>query len=351
MSENISSADPQLTGCVRSLLDGMAEPVALLSPGGVIRYHNPAFRILCAAPVQGRMLTDISEGDAESLQTFLHRASGTSSPLLGTLMLASRKGARHRVQARRVQLGTTGPMVLIQLDAGAEQRFEALSRKVAELDRDIAQRRHAEAVLQESLRERELLLRELQHRVKNNLQMLGRLLRRAERETASEEARAALRDVSARLSAIHAVQRLLYGSTTPAAINSRLLIDDVAAGAVALAPHEVDWRVDSIALAFQIDAATSLALVLNELVTNAIKHGRPARGKLHIAISLLREGEELMLVVADNGPGFDHQQDPETNSGLDLVAGITGQLGGSTVIDTREGARFTIRFPLAAFCH
>jgi two-component sensor histidine kinase len=240
---------------------------------------------------------------------------------------------------------------MLTLDRGEEERFVALSRKVAELDEESRERRHAEAVLGEALRERDLLLRELQHRVKNNMHMLTALLQGAERETASPEAKAVLRDASQRFSAVSAVQQLVYGASGLDEIDGDELVTAVARGAVTLAAREVSLAIEAEPFPLPIEPAVSVALIVNELVTNSAKYGHRAEAHQMITLSWAKEGSEVQLIVEDNGPGFPPPQGGRRASGLGLVRGLLRQLGGSLQIqaggtENGAGARCVVRFPV-----
>lgn len=343
MCANILSDELFVGDDIVSLLDGMVEPVALLSLEGFVRYENPAFRRLFGNLV-GRPLSHLEASDKARFDLFLRRSRGTTSALFGTMSVAQGPSSRHRILARRVQL-RSGPALHVQLDAKAESRFAKLTKQVEELNWEIAERRHAEAVLQESVRERELLVRELQHRVKNNMQMLESMLRRAERETGSPEAKAAIRDVSGKIRAVAAVQRLLYAADSPTTLSSEALIEAVMASAASLAPSDVSWARTCELFHLEVNTATAIALIVNELLINAVKHGRPADGTPRIAVTLHKRESGARLVIADNGSGFDPAERIGASSGLGLVKGLVRQIGGTLTIEQDEGARITICFP------
>lgn len=342
MSANILSDDLSIGADVVSLLDGMVEPVALLSLEGIVRYENPAFRRLFGQLV-GLPLSQLEASDKPRLDLFLRRSRGTTSALFGTMSVMEDPQSRHRILARRVQL-RSGPALHVQLDAQAESRFAKLTRQVEELNKEIAERRHAEAVLQELVRERELLVRELQHRVKNNMQMLESMLRRAEREASTPEAKAAIQEVSAKVRAVAVVQRLLYAADNPTSLSSQALIEAVTASLASLAPSDVVWSRECDDFLLEVNTATAIALIVNELLTNAVKYGRPADGVPRIAVMLHKRGSSAQLVVLDNGPGFDPGDFTGASSGLALVKGLVRQIGGSWSIEHDQGARLTICF-------
>jgi len=327
---------------VASLLDGMVEPIALVSLNGVVRYQNRAFRQLCGVVI-GHPLSDLEKGDKSRLEVFLRRSSGTTAALLGTMQLSEDLSSRHRALARRVQL-EGGSAILVQLDVQAERRFADLSRQVDDLNQEVARRRQAEAVLKESVSEREMLVRELQHRVKNNMQMLESMLRRAERETETVEAKAAIKEVSGKVRAVAAVQRLLYTSENLTTISSAALAEAVIASVSSLAPPDVSWYPDCDAFPIAVSTATTVALILNELLTNAVKHGRCTGCNPIISVKLQKQEASVRLLVADNGPGFEYRERVGNASGLGLVRGLVRQIGGTMTVEQNNGAQISVCF-------
>jgi two-component sensor histidine kinase len=334
-----------------AVLEAIAEPALVLDPDHRIVALNRRARVLLGSEAAGLPIHDLHLSPPEEVGRYLDRCRGSSDGLLGMLML--RKGddaEKHRCRGARVQM-PGGAGVMLTLDRGEEERFVALSRKVAELDAEIRERRHAEAVLAEALRERDLLLRELQHRVKNNMHMLTALLQGAERETASPEAKAVLRDASQRFSAVSAVQQLVYGASGLDEIDGDELVTAVARGAVTLAAREVSLAIEAEPFPLSIEPAVSVALIVNELVTNSAKYGHRAEAHQMITLSWAKEGSEVQLIVEDNGPGFPPPHGGRRASGLGLVRGLLRQLGGSLQIqaggtENGAGARCVVRFPV-----
>jgi two-component sensor histidine kinase len=346
--ENITSADLAPDAGAKALLEALPEAALLLSRDGMILTSNRAARVFLGRDVTGDPLGALQVGDDPALARYIDRCFGTSSPLIGSIMLnRGEKTAPCRLFGCRATL-PGGAAVLLRLDPNEDGRFTALNHKVTELHGEIRQRRHAQAILAETVAERELLLRELQHRVKNNMHMLDGILRGAEREARSEEAKCALRDVSLRIAAIGAVQQLLYSSEGIETIDSTRLVEAVSKGALALARNEAGTRFDVDSFRIPIETAVTVALILNELLTNAVKYGQPASGMQQVAVEMtLAADRQVTLTISDNGPGFAQQQSHRRASGVGLVKGLLRQLGGSLHIgSTPEGTTCRVGFPL-----
>lgn len=331
-----------------SVLDAWPEPALIVRPDGSLAHMNRRAAQLLAAGSTDRRADEWLGADVDQAQVYFQRCLGTAAPLLGTLTVRTPDGA-DRVQCRGARLATAaGATLLVRLTRTDEERFRALSTKVTELNEEITRRKHAEAILQETVRDKELVMRELQHRVKNNMQMLSGMLLGAVREARTPDAGSALRDAAARFSAVGAVQQLLYGSGELGVIDTEALVRTLLGGLKALAaqPLETSSRVDATEL--PVDTATPVALILNELLTNSLKYGRPAEGAQRVHVTFVKEGDGLLLRVEDNGPGFAVADQGRRASGLGLVRGLLRQLGGRLEVEADGGARCTATF---AFPH
>jgi two-component sensor histidine kinase len=183
---------------------------------------------------------------------------------------------------------------------------------LAFLWRALREKRRTALALQGTLRERELLLREIHHRVKNNLQMVGGLLRMQGRHIADPAARDAVRDSQDRVRSMALIHQDLYMEDDPRGIAMAPYIEKLAKGLLkshGVDPGRITLATDVEPLHLDVDTAMPIGLILNELVVNALKHAFPngRQGALHI--TLRRTGDELLLEVADDGIGHDAQQD------------------------------------------
>lgn len=329
-----------------ALLEGLPEPALLVGEDETILYANRAAAALMGERVAGQPLAAWHRGEATVLATYLNRCLGSRQPLVGMLELRADAGPR-KLQCRGSLVAAEGKRaILLRLSRIDEERFTALTRKVEELNRELRERRRAEAILDESLKERELLVRELQHRVKNNMHMLAAMLVGAEREATSAEAKVALRDAAVRFHAVSAVQQLLYESADVESINSEALVATLLRAAVSTAPEAPLTEVSVDAIDLPIEAAVPIALMLNELLTNAIKYGRLPTRRQKVRLEFLQKSQRVEITVADNGPGFDLADYRKRASGLGLVKGLLRQLGGALTVEQDDGSRCSATFPL-----
>jgi PAS domain S-box-containing protein len=203
---------------------------------------------------------------------------------------------------------------------------------------DVSERKQAEY-------QQRILLDELNHRVKNNLQMLHSLLRTAQRESNNEEAKSVLEDAAHRIGAIAAAQRVLYSAQSATSFSANDFLEAVChAGQQAFGGDvKIDVAPSDGELSNEI--SMPLALILNELLTNAVKHGLNGRRHGAIKVRLARSGDRFDLTVEDDGAGFELRPSSRRSSGLGLVTGLARQLGGTFEVQRPAGARCIVSFP------
>jgi two-component sensor histidine kinase len=218
---------------------------------------------------------------------------------------------------------------------------------------EVTERKRAEERIQASLDEKEILLKEIHHRVKNNLQVISSLLDMQSLTIENPAAIEALQDSRTRVRTMAYVHERLYRSVDLASIDVPDFVTSLTGHLVEVygrrpAPIRLVQEIESISL--DLDTAITFGLIINELVSNALKHGFPPEGieegEVCVRFSSLPEGE-LELQVSDNGVGMPEGLDPlDTHSlGLRLVVMLTQQLKGTVELDRSKGTTFRIRFP------
>ena len=214
---------------------------------------------------------------------------------------------------------------------------------------EITERKRTEAVLRETLLEKESLLKEIHHRVKNNLQIISSLLRLQSNQIDDSSGKAALLDMQNRVRSMALIHEHLYRSEHLAAVDLpnylRQLCNQLFRVLV-LTPDRIRLLLDLAPLNLEIDQAIPCGLLVNELVTNAFKHAFPegSGGEVRVELRAYPEGSGWLLRVADNGVGLPPDLDPGnlTSLGLKLVADLSRQLGGRLTIGAGPGAVFEV---------
>lgn len=204
---------------------------------------------------------------------------------------------------------------------------------------DISERRQAET-------QQRLLFDELNHRTKNNMQMLQSLLFAAARTAHSEEARKVLNEASARIAAMAAAQRVLYGRSDTSRFAAEEFLPAVCETIRQLLPQGSRIECGAARGVLSNDVAMPLALILNELLTNAAKHGVKDHARHGVRVSLTSQDGRLALCVEDDGEGFDLEAVRKRSSGLLLVLGLARQLHGTFYV-TKNPSRACLDFPAA----
>jgi PAS domain S-box-containing protein len=217
---------------------------------------------------------------------------------------------------------------------------------------DISDRKHKEESIQDSLREKDILLGEIHHRVKNNLQIVHSLLDLQSTNIVDPLVLGMLRDSQNRIRSMALIHQTLYESTDFAQVDFRNFLDSLLPTLVAAYGVDFDRVGLSINLSevlLPIDSAIPCGLAINELVSNALKHAFPANRHGEITIRMTYESRDhVLLSVSDNGVGIpaDFEIDQSTTLGLHLVVLLADQLGGTLAIQRSGPTRFDLRFPV-----
>ncbi len=258
---------------------------------------------------------------------------------------ATRRSSARGLRATRGD-GTT---FLAEIDL-APVRIQGAPSVLAGIN-DVTEITKAQDALRQSLSEKVTLLQEIHHRVKNNLQIISSLLFLQQDALASEDAREALQESVFRVRSMALIHETLYGVASLDRIDlhdyTRRLCSTLQAS---LAPR-TRVEVTPGPLLIGIDAAVPVGLILNELVTNAMKYGTPpaSRGNVQptIQIALGEDEHHHEMRVRDNGPGLTTNplEGKRTGLGLQLVNSLTRQLRGTISLEPGEGTTFHLRWP------
>jgi len=215
--------------------------------------------------------------------------------------------------------------------------------------RDITDLRNAEKKLKKSLKEKETLLKEIHHRVKNNLMIISSLLNLQSHYIKDKEALDVFRESQNRAKSMAMIHERLYQSTDLKNIDFgeyiRSLTTDLYHSMVS-DPSQVELDLDLEDVRIDINTVVPLGLIVNELVTNSMKYAFPPGESGLIKVELCRANENIVLRVSDNGVGFPANVDyKNTNSlGLQLVNNLIIQIDGELKLDKSQGTTFTLRF-------
>jgi len=204
-----------------------------------------------------------------------------------------------------------------------------------------------------SLREKEVLLQEVHHRVKNNLQVISSLIHMQVRKLRDVSSRSALEECQNRVLAISLIHEKLYQSRDYARVPFSDYAKSLAANifhATGVSPKNVKLNVAFESFSLAVDKAIPCGLILNELITNALKHAFPNERRGTICVLMRRAGDEIEFQVGDDGAGMNADFDAAKSDslGMQLVQTLVEQLDGRLEVLHEAGTTFQIRFPVGA---
>ena len=222
-----------------------------------------------------------------------------------------------------------------------------------DIRREMHRLEEVEESLRDALAEKELLLRELHHRVKNNLNVIKSLVQLQKSRSRDPDFIEASDELVGRIFAMALVHDQLYGDTGKGSIDPGTYVDALArnlASSLGLDASRVTRRIDSKGRRLSADMAMPLGLIVNEAFMNAAKHARTeSRPSPSILISLQAKGPEYRLVIEDDGPGPSAAGD--SGLGMKLVASLASHMGGTSSLVAIEGpngpagTRFELSWP------
>ncbi|MEE8574444.1 MAG: histidine kinase dimerization/phosphoacceptor domain -containing protein [Thermodesulfobacteriota bacterium] len=222
------------------------------------------------------------------------------------------------------------------------------------LSTEVEERKLTQDVLKNTLAEKEVLMKEIHHRVKNNLQVVSSLLslESSHAQRGSKDPQEIFKQSQDRISSMSLVHELLYQSGDISNISLpeyfKILTENIFKS-YAYSPSKVNLKMNIEEIKLDIDTSITLGLILTELCTNVLKYAFPEGAHGELKIDFMRaENSNYLLVVSDNGVGLPVGFDTgkSTGMGFILVKSLVKQLGGSLEIESAKGASFKLTFPL-----
>jgi two-component sensor histidine kinase/sensor domain CHASE-containing protein len=259
------------------------------------------------------------------------------------------------IEATATALATGAPQTMeFDVEVNGTRRFfeerivASGENEAIALVRDVTAQKRAEEE-----QRKEILLKEIHHRVKNNLQVISSLLALQAGAASDPHTRSLLRESQDRIRSMALIHEKLYQTGSERGVTFAEYARDLAAHlrhSYAGDSEAVDVEVDVAELSLDMDVSVPCGLIINELLSNALKHAFPGGRKGRVRLGLRRgEGDTLVLTVSDDGIGFPSDIDvraPRT-LGLRIVNILAAQIGGSLDLRTAGGTTFTLAFPAA----
>lgn len=244
-----------------------------------------------------------------------------------------------------------GTVFMVQMDVSTLFDDEGKAIYHAIYVQDITERNAIQKKIKDSLAEKEVLLSEIHHRVKNNLAMISSLLSLQSRQVKDERLTEALRESRQRIKTMALIHEKLYQTGNLARIPLpdyiRKLVDDLI-GSLSIRGQRVTLKIDVMDISLDIDTMIPCGLIMNELITNTLKYAFAGVASPELAVSFrFAQDEGYEFIVADNGIGLPGEVELEKSEtlGLMLIRNLTLQLGGTVKVVRGGGTKFIVRFP------
>jgi two-component sensor histidine kinase len=204
-----------------------------------------------------------------------------------------------------------------------------------------------DTLIKKMLHEKEILLAEVFHRVKNNMNIVTSLLNLKKITSESQETKDALEECRNRVFSMALVHQNIFNNDTLIGLNFKHyiinLVDEIANSFGSKDSYEIKYDLDEI----QLDLSTSIpcGLIINELITNSFKYAQVPGKKLIISILLKKENGKIRLMVQDNGPGIAENFMTEKNTlGMELIDSLSDQINGNSQFKNNDGTSFELIF-------
>ena len=213
---------------------------------------------------------------------------------------------------------------------------------------DISDRKKAEKKIRASLKEKEVMLAEIHHRVKNNLAVVSGLLQLQSYSAKNEHVEKALSDSQMRIQSIALVHEMLYKSESLAYIEYDKYINDLMQAISSMHMNEgrnIELISEVEPISLSINQAIPCSLLVNELIVNAFKHAFDDQKEGQVKIHVIKEGDKVIMTISDNGSGFEIEKFSDSDTlGATLIKTLTAQLNGEfQILEKSEGSGSSFR--------
>lgn len=228
-----------------------------------------------------------------------------------------------------------------------EQKFGLVAAQLLSLTIETYNKQKAKIELEHALKEKNILLQEVNHRVKNNLAIVSSLLNLQSEKSKDDYHKTLFTDCQNRINSIASVHELIYKTNSFSSINFKeylnQIIDHIAKSFDPNDTVKINKGITDVDL--DISTSISLALIVNEIMTNAYKHAFKDKSNSQIDISLLENNKHVFLNIKDNGVGFNQNTISKNSSGLEILKGLIEQIDATYDLKTNEqGSVYKISF-------
>ncbi len=320
----------------RMLVEESADPIFSLTPDGRYRYANSAFAEGVGFPVDtipGLAIHDIFPvEDASHRMEMVKRVVESREEAEIEVRVPRADGDRYYVSSFRPILDDRGQVI-----------------SIIGTSKNVTERRKAVRELHKALEEKEVLLSELQHRIKNSLNIIISLFSLSMDKLPETKAKNIFLETQNRIRSMASLYERLYYSDNPGSVELHFYLKELSeslVGTYAAQSGAMRLEADLAEVSLDTRRAIPVGLVVNELITNALKYSRPDGSAGAVRIKLENTESLITLSVSDNGTGFPDGFVPETTDslGVNLVTMLTKQIGGTVKFCNDNGASVTVSF-------
>lgn len=201
--------------------------------------------------------------------------------------------------------------------------------------------------IENSLKEKELLIREVHHRVKNNLQMVSSLLSLQSRQTSDQFAKSALNESKTRIHAMGLIHQHLYNDDIQTGVPVHAYLQELLKGLTEQTSKSIQYQLKCPQISLDVETVIPIGLIINELVTNSIKHAFPQTDQGQLILSISESGHGLEILYKDNGSGITNEEQlNQSNSfGMQMIRLFAKKLNASFTLEHKNGIKTVFVIP------
>jgi PAS domain S-box-containing protein len=305
-------------------------------------FYSPYFDFLAIIASESKELVN------ESFKK--HMAGEEVDPYEYTLITRDGKHLDAIITTKLISYGGESAILGIITDISERKRMEDnLRRYVTELEKYSAELAQSDGLIKASLEEKEILMREIHHRVKNNLAVISSLLNLQSAQIKDEEARDIFKETQNRVKSMSMIHERLYRSADLKNVNFSEYIRTLATqlfSSYEATGERVKLSINVPDMSVDVNTMIPCGLIMNELVSNALKHAFPGERDGRLKIEVFHEGGMYTLSVKDNGVGVPPDLDIHSTRtlGMQIINSLTRQLGGTVELVREGGTEFRITF-------
>jgi len=348
-TEELTAANEEFEAQNEELI--RSEEALRLSEAELLSIFNGTHDAMIIFDFEGRIL-DVNDRMTEmygldratALTLNIRKLSAPVTDLEGLRKILSGEKTLYEWKARRINDNT-----VFDVEVGMRHLRRRGAEVILAAVRDVSDRKKAESALRESLEEKIILIKEIHHRVKNNMQVISSLLNMQADSVDEPRANQALRDAIGRIHSMASIHEKIYSTDNFTRVDMAAYVNELSKDLLALhsgrrGPVTIESRLHPVFM--KMDKAIPFGLIINEILTNSIKHGCGESTPCAVDLLLEESAGWITLTIADNGPGMEPEifsSEQKTSMGMQIIEALAKQINATLSLDVDRGTRFIIR--------